>query len=102
MSDSLFHSYRIAFMGEYEEEETESPWTDLHKIGFVCFSLLLNVALANIFIGIMSVAYEDYRSKATVLFLRTRAILCLNQAILSETTMKIKRSAPLNDGFVWY
>jgi len=108
----LFTAYRIGFLGDFDTNqdvlflkkkdphnmcspwEEKAPWQSSQYIAFVFFSFVISVAMTNIFIGIMSNAFDAHQERVLELFIRMRADIGLNYALLNST--------PLEEKYIWF
>lgn len=92
--DILFSVYRLGALGDFEvpddvlypSDEGDGPPSSqgFQYFAFVAFSFLLAMALTNIFIGIMSSAFDFHQDSVSVTFLRCRAARCVDAALCQE------------------
>jgi hypothetical protein len=95
--DVLMSTYRIGLLGDFEVSEhvlgvedvmgdaTRSephPWSGWQHILFVVTGFFLTVVMTNLFIGIVSNAYDYHRDRAGERFIRARASMSLDYMLL--------------------
>lgn len=89
----MFSIYNLAALVHIEEpddvlfrEKDEPPSSAqvFQYIAFVMFSFLLALGLMNIFVGIMSSAFDFHQDSVADIFLRCRAKRCLDAAMCQE------------------
>jgi len=108
MSEIVTNTYRMQFTGELEESlflsgESGPVWFYEH-IAYFVFGFLIMAAMANIFIGIMSNAFDYYQDKVTALFVRSRASMGLDYALLRQRLFLYRRGGRgglSEEDYVW-
>eukprot|EP00930_Biecheleria_cincta_P100485 TRINITY_DN9211_c0_g1_i1.p1 TRINITY_DN9211_c0_g1~~TRINITY_DN9211_c0_g1_i1.p1 ORF type:complete len:1096 (-),score=167.21 TRINITY_DN9211_c0_g1_i1:275-3109(-) len=107
ITDVFLAFYRLGMIGDIvntsslglQGNQQRSSWSDLQLIWFLLFSFLCTVTLMNIFIGVMSSAYNEQKEQVGTRFLRARAEICLN--VMMMTTCLSRRRRPEDNQFVW-
>lgn len=92
--DIVFSVYRLGALGDsqypddilYPPDGGEGPSSSqtFQYTAFVCYSFLLTIALTNIFIGVMSSAFDVHTDRVDESFLRSHAMRCLNLKMYTE------------------
>jgi len=92
----MFSVYRLGFLGDFatredvlylpEDDPNAEPTsqTVFQYLSFVIFSFVIAIAMTNIFIGVMSNAFDFHQERVTELFVRSRAKMGLNHMLTSE------------------
>mmetsp|Transcript_65535 Transcript_65535/g.166007 ORF Transcript_65535/g.166007 Transcript_65535/m.166007 type:complete len:1320 (+) Transcript_65535:261-4220(+) len=90
LNSVLFSSYRLGFLADFEipddvffisEGEEAFKWQPFQTAAFILFSFVVSIALTNIFIGVMSNAFDYHSERVSELFVRTRAAIALDHAL---------------------
>lgn len=114
-SNSLFSAFTVGLLGEYNfydilgvtEDEPLHPWHPFQYAAFWIAVFFITVAMLNIFIGIMSSAYESALDKVVEVFVRTRASMGLDYAVLCEcahSALALRGINPIDysQQYVWF
>jgi hypothetical protein len=104
---SVFDSlYRLGLLGDFDSEEDVLTAEDgglqaWQYFGFMAASLLVSVALMNIFIGMFSTYFDHYTDRVVELFVQTRAEVSLKY-MLQVHGMGCKFGLLRPDSYVWF
>lgn len=85
-TEILLSSYRLGFLGDFDmdeligEESEGLTWSRIQQAWFILMTFLFTLAMMNIFIGIMTNAFDAEVEKVETGFLRERASQCLRYA----------------------
>lgn len=91
MSNLVFNTYRMGFTGDLEDnlfltDNTKfgEPQYFWEHFAYYVFAFVVMVSMTNIFIGVMSSAFDYHQERALQLFVRERIALGLRYALLRE------------------
>lgn len=105
--EDVYGQEEVWTVGDDGVMETDDPpylsWKSLQTFWFFATSFLFTVALMNIFIGIMSSAFDRQEERSEASFLRTRTSICLTYMLRIETLKRLFccRSSFENDEVIW-
>lgn len=114
--DLIFSAYRLGLLSDFEhpkdviwQESFDEPQEEdsVHRfpmyVLFISSSFIIAVALTNIFIGIMSNAFDYNIERMDKLFLKRRAQMCVEYQVIREVVAEYLPSARNRaDNIVWY
>lgn len=112
LSEVTISLYRLGVIGEMDmtdsvwgtgESASQEWWRDLQLVWFVAGSFLFTVALMNIFIAIMSSAFDRMEERADADFLRTRSMICLVYVLSYQDIARLCRQRDWtgHDEVIW-